>query len=324
MDKQQKIIIFSGIGVVLILIAVLVWLLFFRDSSSVPEKTETEVPVAGSLSDEELQLQNDSLRLVADMAAIEMMDRDISDLGQNLTPEQMELVNKYNEARNNIETLMAELQTERAKSAKNQKRTQAELDSYRKKVSELEGQISQLKDYCKDLLARLADMTQKYEEQVQINTELTEKNRALEQTVTTTQSQNEALTTTVNNAKRLIITGVSLKAYNKKGKSEKKVQKAAKLGVSFTITANNTAAPGMKDFYITIKTPEGQLLTGGGAFSAEGTTLQATARRQVEYANEEVSTSIYWDVNTTLTPGQYTVKIFCDGECLTTKHITLN
>lgn len=66
MDKQQKIIIFSGIGVVLILIAVLVWLLFFRDSSSVPEKPETEVPMAAPVSDEYLQMQNDSLRLVAD------------------------------------------------------------------------------------------------------------------------------------------------------------------------------------------------------------------------------------------------------------------
>lgn len=324
MDKQQKIIIFSGLGVVVVLIALLVWLLFFRNSEAEAGNTETEVPVAQQVSDEYLQMQNDSLKLVADMAALEMMDRDINDLGQNLSPEQMELVNKYNEARNNIETLMAELQAERAKSSKNEKRTQAEMESYRKKVAELEGQISQLKDYCKDLLARLADMTQKYEEQVQINTELAEKNRNLEETVTTTQSQNEALTSTVNNAKRLILTGVSLKAYNKKGKAEKKVQKAAKLGVAFTITANNTASPGMKDFYITIKTPEGQLLTGGGSFSAEGTTLQATARRQVEYANEEVSTSIYWDVNTTLTPGQYTVKIFCDGDCLTTKHITLN
>lgn len=323
MEKQQKIVLFSGIGVVLILIGVLIWLVFFRNSDQDADTPREQAELTLTPSDDYLQMQNDSLRLVADMAALEVMDRDISDLGMNLTPEQMDLVNKYNEARNNIETLMAELADERARSAKSQKRSQAEIESYRKKVAELEGQISQLKDYCKDLIGRLADMTQKYEEQVQINTELSERNKALEQTVSTTKTQNEALATTVNNAKRLILTGVSLKAYNKKGKPEKKVQKAAKLGVAFTVTANNTASPGMKDFYITIKTPEGQLLTGGGAFSAEGTTLQATARRQVEYANEEVSTSIYWDVNTTLTPGQYTVKVFCDGECLTTRHVEL-
>lgn len=89
--------------------------------------------------------------------------------------------------------------------------------------------------------------------------------------------------------------------------------------MSFTITPNNTAKPGMKQFYVTIKTPEGTILPGGGSFQAEGTTLRATAHRSVEYANEELSTAVYWDATTSLTPGEYTVRIFCDGQCLATR-----
>lgn len=320
MDKQQKIIIFSGIGVVLVLLGVLVWLLFFKNDDS----AQTEPQPA----DMTLQLRADSLQNLVDQQRMDQMLSAVEELpidveGANLQPEQQEIVDKYNEARNKIETLVSELKAEQAKSAKQQKRSQAEIDAQRKKIAELEGQVEQLKGYCKDLLARLAELNEKYEEQVQINTQLTEENKALQQTVTSTSTRNEELTQKVNTAKRLILTNISLGAYKSNGKKEKKVQKAAKLGVHFTVTANNTAAPGMKDFYVIIKTPEGQTLTGAGSFSAEGTTLQATARRQIEYANEEVSASVYYDVNTTLTAGSYSVMIFCDGDCLARRSFTL-
>lgn len=322
MDKQQKIILFSGIGVVAVLIALLVWMLVFKDNTGTTTSEEQQ--------DALLQQQKDSLQLLLDQQAFAMqMDRlNIDSLpldvnGINLQPEQTEIVNKYNEARNKIETLVAELKAEQQKSLQSSKRSQSEIDAHKKKIAELESQVTQLKNYCKDLLGQLAELNAKYEEQVQINTQLTEKNKELEETVHTTTTRNQELTDKVNTAKRLVVTGVSLRAYNKKNKVEKKVQKATKLSVDFTVTANNAAAPGMKTFYITIKSPEGQLLTGGGSFNAEGTTLQATASRQVEYANEEVSTSVTWGVNTTLTAGQYIVKIFCDGSCLTTRHFEL-
>lgn len=323
MEKKDKIILFSGIGVVVILIGVLVWLLFF--------KNDAEDEVSNS-NDSQLQQQADinawradSLQMVIDQQNMDRMLLELPTLEEspNINAEQQALVDKYNAARSEIESLVKELKQEQANSAKNKKRSEAEIEAQRKKIAQLEEQVEQLKGYCKDLLNQLAELNEKYNQQVEINNRLTQENQDLQQTVTATSTRNEQLTETVNTAKRLILTNVSLHAYNKKGKSEKKVEKAVKLGVSFTITANNTAAPGMKDFYIIIKTPEGQNLTGGGSFKAEGTSLQATARRQVEYANEEVSTSVYYDVNTTLTPGTYTVMIFCDGNQLTRKSFTL-
>lgn len=323
MDKNQKIILFSGLGVVVILIGVLVWLLVSPGGDA--EDGMPENP------DYQMQQEMDSLRMLNDQLRLDRMSHSLDSLPElsetehvRLQPEQQELVNKYNDARNKIETLLAELKNEKANSARQSRKSKEEIAARDKKIAELEGQIEQLKNYCKDLLGRLQDLNEKYQEQVQINNQLSEANKVLEEAVSSTRSRNEELSAKVTIAQRLSLTGISLHAYNKKDKNEKKVAKARKLGVSFTVTANNTAKPGLKDFYITIKTPEGQQLTGGGSFQAEGTTLQATARRQVEYANEEVSTSVYWDVNTSLTPGEYTVRIFCDGECLATRRITLN
>ena len=44
----------------------------------------------------------------------------------------------------------------------------------------------------------------------------------------------------------------------------------------------------------------------------------------VEYAIDEINVSIYWDVNTTLTPGDYTVEVFCDGYRLASRHFTMS
>ena len=93
--------------------------------------------------------------------------------------------------------------------------------------------------------------------------------------------------------------------------------------MSFTVSPNNTAAAGMKDFFVRILTPEGMLLGGAESFQMDGSRIPATAKRQMEYSNEELSVLIYWDVNTTLTPGDYTVEVFADGGRLASRHFTM-
>ena len=69
---------------------------------------------------------------------------------------------------------------------------------------------------------------------------------------------------------------------------------------------------------------EGTLLGRAGSFHIDGQNVPYTAKRSVEYANDEINVSIYWDVNTTLTPGDYTVEVFCDGYRLASRHFTMS
>ncbi len=126
-------------------------------------------------------------------------------------------------------------------------------------------------------------------------------------------------------AERLNVTGLSLSALNKKGKREKKVAKATQLMVSFTIPQNNSTPVGEKTIYMRIISPSGQLLEGGGSFSFEGASVPCSAKRTIEYAGEEIGgITIYWDVNTALSPGEYTVELFADNFRLTRRSFTLN
>ena len=193
----------------------------------------------------------------------------------------------------------------------------------RKRIKQLESEIATLKGIVKHYLEEIRRLGEENEGLRQEIAQVTEKNQQLSTQVTQATSQNKELSQTVKLAKKLNITGLSLQAYNKKGKIEKNITKATQLGVSFIVSPNNTAAPGMKDFIIRILTPEGSLLTGGGTFQIDGSTVEATARRLMEYANEEMRVCVYWDVNTTLTPGDYTVEVFADGYRLASRHFTM-
>ena len=307
MNKTQKILMAIAGLVVLGLIA-LVIILIVNNSERTEEVNQAREEMESlRLANDQLALENEFSQLQSDFSQYE---------DQQIYLKNDSLVQQYNQARMKVEGLIAEL--DEAKKAHNR-----DNEANRKKIKELEGQIGTLKDILKHYLEeikRLGEENEGLKKEIAVEKE---KNVQLETRVTQATNENQALSQTVKLAKKLNITGVSLTAYNQKGKVEKNITKARQLGVSFTVSPNNTASAGMKDFYVRILTPEGMLLGGGDSFQMDGSTISATAKRQVEYSNEELSVVIYWDVNTTLTPGDYTVEVFADGGRLASKHFTM-
>lgn len=303
MNKNQKIILYVGIAAVTALVALVIVLIVINAS-------RTEEVNKARIETENLRLANDRLLLTNEFNQLNADFNQYED--QQIYLKNDSLVKKYNEARLKVEGLLTELNQEKQSNAAN-----------RKRIRDLENEIKTLKGIVKHYLEEIQRLG---EENAGLKKEIeavTQRNQQLASQVSVATSQNEQLTQTVKLAKKLNITGVSLQAYNKKGKPEKNITKARQLGVSFIVSPNNTASAGMKDFYIRIVTPEGTLLGGAGSFQLDGSTVQYTSHRQIEYANEEVSISVYWDVNTTLTPGDYTVEVFSDGYRLASKHFTM-
>lgn len=303
MNKNQKIILFGG-GTALICLVALAIVLIIINANRTDEVNQARAETENlRLANDRLLLTNEFNQLNADFSQYE---------DQQVYLKNDSLVQKYNEARLKVEGLLSELNQEKQNNAAN-----------RKRIKQLESEIATLKGIVKHYLEEIKRLGEENEGLRQEIQQVHQRNQQLASQVTQATSKNEELAQTVKLAKKLNITGVSLHAYNKKGKNEKNITKARQLGVSFIVSPNNTAAPGMKDFYIRILTPEGALLTGGGSFQIDGQTVAATAHRQMEYANEELSVSVYWDVNTTLTPGDYTVEVFADGYRLASRHFTM-
>ena len=303
MNKNQKIIVYGGAGVLACLVALII-VLIVTNSSRTNQVNEARAQADSLLlANDRLLLTNEFNQLNADFSQYE---------DQQVYLKNDSLVQKYNEARLKVEGLLQELSAEKRSNEAN-----------RKRIKQLEGEIATLKGIVKHYLEEIKRLGEENEGLRQEIQQANQRNEQLASQVTVATRNNEQLSQTVKLAKKLNITGLSFHAYNKKGKVEKNITKARQLGVSFIVSPNNTAAPGMKDFHIRILSPEGSLLGGGGSFQLDGSSVTSTAPRQVEYANEEISVSVYWDVNTTLTPGDYTVEVFCDGYRLASRHFTM-
>lgn len=307
MNTNQKKLLTAGIAVLACFVALIIWLIVANSRNTAAVNKAEARADSLAIANDQLVLTNEFNQLSEDFNQYE---------GQQIYLKNDSLVHKYNEARMKVEGLIQELNDEKSKNAKN-------MAASRAKIKQLEGEIATLKNIVRHYLEEIKRLGEENEGLKQEIQQVQQKNEQLSSQYTAATKSNAELSQTVQLAKKLNITGVSFKAYNKKGKIEKNITKARQLGVHFTVSPNNTTAPGMKDFYIRILSPEGTLLGGGPSFQLDGSTISSTSHRKVEYANEELSVAVYWDVNTTLTPGDYTVEVFCDGYRLASRHFTM-
>ena len=155
------------------------------------------------------------------------------------------------------------------------------------------------------------------------NAEIRQKNEQLSSQVTAVSAQNENLSKRMTLAEKLNVSALSLTPLKSNGKQEKRVGKAKQLRVSFTIPQNNSTPVGEKTLFVRITNPEGTLLGGNGTFDFEGGKVAYTERKTIEYDGQEIAgISIYWNVNSVLNPGQYTVEIFADNYRLISRKFT--
>ena len=260
-------------------------------------------------ANEQLQLTNDQLQLANEYQALNVEFQQYENQSQMLINDS--IVVKYEAAKSKVEKLIHELNNEKKKS--------------QKRISQLQDEINTLKGIMRHYVAQIDSLGKENAGLRAENQEIKSQNRQLSNQVAATSSQNKALTERVVLAEKLNVTGVSLRGLKKNGKDEKNVTKAKQLVVTFTIPQNNSTPVGEKTIYLRIVSPEGNLLEGGGgSFPFEGGNVQATARKTIEYAGEEIAgIHIYWDVNTALTPGDYTVELFADNYRLCSRHFTL-
>ena len=300
MNKKNLYIIIAA-AVALLLVGVIIFLSF-----SVAEQKQAAIDANNRV--QQLQLDNENLAMSTELA-------DLNSQFQQHENEAIKLENdsilaKYNDAKSRVEELIRQLNEQKIKD-------KAEMDKLRNEISTLRGILRHYVEMVDSLSRENAELRTE-------NAEVRNQNEQLTSKVNEVSRQNEHLSERMTLAEKLNVTGVSLTALNKKGKNEKNVTKARQLMVTFTIPQNNSTPVGAKTIYLRLTGPEGTLLGAGGTFPFEGQSLQCTAKKTVDYAGDEIAgIRIYWDVNTTLNPGDYTVELFADNYRLTSRHFTL-
>lgn len=260
------------------------------------------------LENEELKLTNDQLQLSNEFDVLNAEFQQYEDQAQRLANDT--ILAKYTAAKAKVEQLMQELKSEKVKS--------------QARINELQSEILTLKKLLRHYIAQIDSLNKENAGLRAENQEIKDQNKRLSSQVKEVTRTAETLSERMSLAEKLNVTGVSIQGLKKNGKKEKNVTKAKQLMVTFTIPQNNSTPVGEKTIYLRIVNPEGQLLGGTGSFDFEGKSIPCTARKVIEYTGDEISgIKIYWDVNTTLTAGDYTVELFTDGYRLTSRRFTL-
>lgn len=260
------------------------------------------------LTNEQLQLENEQLQLSNEYQTLNNEFAQYEDQSVMLANDS--LVAKYAAAKSKVEALIQELKSEKRKSAA--------------QIKKLQDEINTLKGILRHYVAQIDSLGKENANLRNENAEIKERNQQLTTRVDNVTKKADELSQRMVLAEKLNVTGLNLIGLKKNGKTEKNITKAKQLEVTFTIPQNNSTPVGEKVIYLRIVSPEGTLLGNGGSFSFEGGNVQSTARKTIEYAGEEISNiKIYWDVTTALTPGDYTVELFCDNYRLVSRRFTM-
>ena len=299
--KKQSPLMWVAIGLVALLV-IAVGLSVWQVSSLKGQVDEARA------TNEQLQLTNDQLSLANEYESINSQFKQYEDQATMMANDT--IMAKYAAAKNKVEQLLRELNSEKAKS--------------RKQIKKLQDEVATLRALLRHYVAQVDSLGKENAALRNENSQIRNENQALSSRVQEVSRRNETLSERMTLAEKLNVTGVSLTPIKGNGKTEKNVTKAKQLMVTFTIPQNNSTPVGNKTIYLRITGPEGSLLGGSGNFPFEGGSVPYTASKDIEYTGDEIAgIRIYWNVNTVLTPGDYTVELFADNYRLTSRHFTL-
>lgn len=158
-----------------------------------------------------------------------------------------------------------------------------------------------------------------------LNHRLTEEAAEAKKNAAESKRQSENLSKQVKNLTGQIAVGSVLKARGLRidafGSNDKIVDKAARVArmlVSLSLVENDLAERGPVRVYVRVIDPDGNLLSDGRGttFSVAGTSLEATASREIDYEGAEVDMSIYINNVAKFVPGTYTMEAYTSSGLL--------
>ncbi len=212
------------------------------------------------------------------------------------------LDNLLSEQRARVEQLTEELKTLRASNAR--------------RIKELQGELTTLRTVMRSFIVQIDSLnrtnTALRQENDDMRGRLAEANTAR----ASLQEQNENLNQKVATAARLEAKDMVVATLNAKGRPTGSLAKIAKVKVSFTIAKNISAEVGMRDVFLRITRPDGDVLfhSKSDTFRFEDSDINYSAKRSIEYGGEDTPSSVVYDVQMgDLMEGAYEAELFAGG-----------
>lgn len=221
------------------------------------------------------------------------------------------LEQKLEDQRIKIQRLVEELRQTKAEDAR--------------KIASLKKELSTVRSVLKYYVAQVDSLNQVNEALVAENKEVRQQMRKVSNANASLQQQNKELTQKVDIASHLTAVGLRAEAQNKRNKKTTSLKSTTTFVVSFTVGANVTAQTGEKDVYVRILKPSEDLLVNAksGSFRYDGSMVEYSMKKTIEYGGEELPVTLYWNRNETLDPGRYLFEVYADEKLIGTTTLTM-
>lgn len=280
-NKQQKIVLYTVAGLLLVAAVVLGMLL------AQSKQQNSQMQELFAIEKEELESEYQSFATQYDELKI------------RITNDSLQI--KLEQEKLRTQQLLEELKQTKAEDAAEITRLKKELKTVRAVLRSYVMQIDSLNAINEDLKKE--------------NKRVNEKYRQASKQISELSSAKEELTEIVNLASQLDAMGIKMSPLRKSGKVTSKLKKAKQLEVSFTLTKNITAETGNKTIYARIMQPSQEVLTKSmsNTFTYENREIGYSMKKYIEYTGEEQAVTMYWDIEEFLQPGTYRLFLFADG-----------
>jgi hypothetical protein len=213
------------------------------------------------------------------------------------------------------DSINQKLQTEQDRAKKLYAQVLSERNISYSKIKEYQRELGTLRTIMKDLLHDVDSLNAMNQQLIAENVKVKEEASTAKKTVKELEQKTVELNTQVEKGSVIKGRDVVAMAVNKKGKEVTKARKVEKIRVCFTLSENAIAKPGVRDAYIRILGPDQFILAKAETdlFDFQGEKIVFSAKREVDYQNQDVDLCIYYDNKGELVAGKYQASVYVDG-----------
>jgi len=233
-----------------------------------------------------------------------------------LTEEYQKLAFNYDSLHSDNDTLNLMLEMERERIAQLVEELKTLKATNTARIREFQKELTTLRGVLRTYIVQIDSLNQRNQVLTQENLEHRRRYTQIQSSFRELEEVKSTLEEKVTIASRLDVTNLMAEGLNPSGRKTDRSNRIAKIRVCFTVLKNVTAPVGMKDFYLRIERPDGQLLLHSldDKFRHEDADINYSAMRSIEYGGEETDVCIFYEADAgELLSGEYIADVFADG-----------
>lgn len=186
------------------------------------------------------------------------------------------------------------------------------------KIRKYEKELGTIREVLRSYIVQIDSLNTKNMMLMAENKELQHRTTQIETKNKMLEEEKVELVSIKDAAKTLVASNIVPVPLNKRSKEYQRSKGVEKIRVDFVLRKNPVSDPGAKTIYVRITRPDGVVLS-----SPEPTVIMVqeeetaiSAQREVNYENNDLPVSIFWDNDGNLIPGNYNVQLYAESKII--------